>query len=153
MADVTGGASSNVSSGTITAKKYLWVQFWYDRAATFNVTAQFNNDTGANYSSRYSDNGGSDSTATSQNQAVIDAGGTSGKPDFVNMFIINNSSNEKLVICNDVQANSAGAANAPTRRESVSKWDNTSSQITEIDFNTSASSFVSGARLKVWGAD
>jgi len=153
LADVTGGASSNISSGTITAKKYLWVQFWYDRAATFNVSGQFNNDTASNYSSRFSDNGGADGTQTSASSFIVDAGGASGKPNFHNMFIINNSANEKLLIHNNMQANSAGATNAPTRREGVSKWANTSAQITEIDFNTSASSFVSGARLKVWGSD
>jgi len=153
LADITGSASANISTGTVTAKKYLWGQIWYDRASTFNVRLQFNNDTASNYSVRLSDNGGADGTGTSQAYIDMDAGGTSGKPNFTNFFIINNSANEKLLMANTVQANTAGASNAPSRREIVGKWANTSAQITEIDFNTSTSTFPAGARLKLWGSN
>jgi len=70
------------------------------------------------------------------------------------MFIINNSSNEKLVISHTVQQNTAGAANAPRRIENVGKWANTSNQITEIDIdNTGAGSYDTNSKLRVWGSD
>jgi hypothetical protein len=58
-------------------------------------------------------------------------------PHLSNMFIINNSANEKLVIAHVFDQNTAGAGTAPTREEAVGKWANTSAQITEIfDLNT-----------------
>ena len=73
---------------------------------------------------------------------------------FVNVFIINNSSNEKLGIAHAVNQNTAGAGNAPARQENALKWANTSSQITEIDFtNAVTGDFDSGSIVKVWGAD
>ena len=148
------GVTDNLSSGTFTAKKYLWVQFYLKPSG--NNTERyltFNNDTGSNYARRISGNGNADSTSTSQ--ANINLAGSSGAEyDFHNMFIINNSSNEKLGIVHSVIAGATGASTAPLRRETVLKWDNTSSQITEIDLTNGAGGVdytISG--IRVWGAD
>ena len=70
------------------------------------------------------------------------------------LFIINNSSNEKLVIAHQVDGNTAGAATAPDRRETVGKWTNTSNQANIIDFkNTTATNLTSSSILKVWGSN
>ena len=70
------------------------------------------------------------------------------------MFIINNSSNEKLGILHSNVALATGAAAAPWRQEYAFKWTNTSSQITEIDLtNAGAGVDYSISGMKVWGSD
>ena len=158
LASVTSLTGGNVDSGTFTAKKYLWVQFElivnaYDST---NVVIQFNADTAGNYANRISQNGGADSTSVSQTSIATTVSG--GKRIFGNMFIINNSANEKLVIGHTVVigtgANSTaeGAGVAPRRLEFVGKWANTSNQITKIVLDDTLAGFVSG-QIKVWGSN
>jgi hypothetical protein len=151
LASVEGdGTSTTISSGTIPAKKYLWVQA-FTNASSQNTGFQFNNDTGNNYAIRRSTNGGTDATDTSI--GYIEGSDTS--KAFTNMFIINNSANEKLTIGQSVHNPTAGSGTAPTRNEVVGKWTNTSAQITEIDYmqQTTSVNFPSGSFLKVWGHD
>jgi len=154
LASVNASGSSNVlSSGTITAKKYLWIQC-YSEGTSGDIWTDFNNDTGANYSRRYSIDGGSDLTNGSLTAlSNFHNAGRAGKEAFSNWFIINNQSNEKLIICHSIQQNTSGAAFAPNRLEIVGKWANTSNQITEIDFDSKSGNFGSNSILKVWGAD
>ena len=152
LADVTlSSANSNLSSGTFTAKKYLWVQIYCIPSTSTYGKIQFNNDTGSNYAYRENTNGAGDTTGTSVAQFYPT--NVSAENKFINMFIINNASNEKLSIAHCVDASSAGAGNAPIRRESVNKWANTSSQITEIDLNANAGTWGTGSFIKVWGSD
>ena len=158
LASVTTLTTGNVDSGTFTAKKYLWIQFElivnaYDDTG---VVIQFNADTAGNYTNRISQNGAGDGTNVSQTSIGTTISG--GKRIFGNMFIINNSANEKLVIGHTVvigtTANSTaeGAGVAPRRVEFVGKWANTASQITKIVLDDTAANFVSG-QIKVWGSD
>ena len=158
LADVElSSASDTLSSGTITAKKYLWVQLFIKNSGVAQPRLQFNSDTGSNYHSRISTNGASDTTnqpTAGDGGVVVSSDTTSGHTQFANVFIINNTSNEKLVIAHAVGNNSSGAGNAPYRRETVSKWANTSNQITQIDaWNNKTGDFDSGSIIKVWGAD
>jgi len=144
-------AGDIISSGTISAKKYLWIQVFTKNTGATNVKMTFNNDTGSNYAWRYNTNGGSDSTATSDTDFSLNVDNNNA---FYDLFIINNSANEKLVIAHIVDQMTAGAGNAPSRSERVGKWANTSSQITEIDFtNTAGGSYDTGSIIKVWGHD
>ena len=156
-ADLSGGTADNLDITSFDAKKYLWVQF-YVKSVTgvTRPTLRFNSDTGSNYSNRESYNGGTDTTNTSVDKAYITSTDIPvGSGYFGDMFIINNSANEKLVIQHGVYGNTAGAGTAPLRVESVAKWANTSDQITSVqiindrasaDFNTISS-------MKVWGSD
>ncbi len=154
-------ASDTLSSGTITAKKYLWVQtFVKATGGTVEPDSRFNNDnSGTNnvsgtYADRYSINGGSDGTGTNLNKGVRGSGVPVSA--FFNDFIINNASNEKLVIRHVNYVSTAGAGYAPNRRETVGKWSNTSNQITDItwhDESGSGAQMDSGSFIKVWGAD
>jgi hypothetical protein len=150
-----GSASDTLSSGTIAAKKYLFVQT-YTKATggTVEPDSRFNSDSGTNYADRYSINGGSDGTGTSISQGVRGSG-VAYRALFTD-FIINNASNEKLVIRHVIYPTAAGAGTAPSRRETVGKWANTSSQITSIDWvdnSGSGAQMDTGSFIKVWGSD
>lgn len=150
--DLSGGAAAQISSGTFTAKKYLWVQFYIEPTAAGDIQMTFNNDTGTNYARRGSNDGGTDFTSTSGSSLVFQTTSTS-TPSFTNMFIINNSAEEKLGISHTVNQNTALSTTAPERKEQVHKWDNTAAQITEIDLDTSTSTYATKTILKVWGSD
>jgi hypothetical protein len=156
LADITlGSDASEISSGTITAKKYLWVQVYFQNASSSDdILVRFNNDTGSNYAHRHSMNYCSDSTATSQTSIkLVDRNSAADLGRFANFFAINNSANEKLLIGHGLEEETSGAGNHPTSSECVAKWSNTSSQITEIDCFTNSGNIRSGARLIVWGSD
>jgi len=147
-----GSAGANLDSNTFTAKKYLWIQMYQNGMTSgANTTYQFNSDTGSNYARRWDINGGTEFTGVSQTSALAHNGVGSETANFTNMFIINNSANEKLVISHSNYATTAGAGTAPSREEHVMKWANTSAQITSIDFD--ATNFGIGSILKVWGSD
>ena len=152
--DLSGGAATNIDSGTITAKKYLWFQFYGDSIASVSsIRLTFNGDTGSNYNDTSSQNGGGEDVndPTSNMQMTISTHTT---PSFINCFAINNSANEKLVMNHSVDQNTAGAGNAPVRVEGVHKWANTSSQITSINFKTSGGANLgTNTKLKVWGSN
>ena len=154
LASVTlGSAGSTIDSGTITAKKYLWFQIFNGGLSSSGVTGiRFNSDGSNNYAERRSGNGGSDVTGTSRPVLNLVHTGTT-TPQFSNCFVINNSSNEKLVISHSVSQNTAGAGTAPNRSECADKWANTSSQITSVQAIASTGNFPSGSILKVWGSN
>ena len=157
LADVTlGSDASEISSGTITAKKYLWVQVYFQNASNSNdVLVRFNNDTGAaNYAFRHSINYGSDTTLTATSSIkLIDRNAASDTGRFVNFFAINHSARNKLLIAHGTEEETSGAGNPPTSNECVGKWSCEPCQITEIDCFTESGNIRSGARLKVWGSN
>ena len=155
LADTTF-TSSGVSAQTFTAKKYILCQFWFTSDASgngqyFQLGDTGGIDTGSTYARRFSINGGADSTSANQSKIYF-APQTGAVTHFVNMFIVNNASNEKLVIVHATTNNGAGAGNAPQRRETVGKWVETTNQCDRITIATDAGTFT-GGQLKVWGAD
>ena len=146
-----GAPSSTLDSGTFTAKKYLWIQA-YINATTVDTGLTFNGDTGTNYAKRWSDNGAADGTAVSGNNIQVDRGNST---QFLNIFIVNNSANEKLGMYHTGTQQTAGAGNAPARRELVFKWANTSAQITSMIFTKKGggTDLQTGSIVKVWGSD
>jgi hypothetical protein len=149
-----GSTNINLDSGTFTAKKYLWVQMmmYPNGGANTNFDMTFNSDTGSNYARRSSTNGATD--ATNVSQTSLQLWYQSNKPRFYNMFIINNSANEKLAIVNLAEEGTAGAANAPDRVEYVFKWANTSAQITSINVGAGSGKLHAvGSIMKVWGSN
>ena len=147
-----------MDSGTFTAKKYLWVQIEYTATGGSVVNSvTFNSDSGSNYARRGSDNGGTDATDTSASKisSGLNSDINSGESAFFNMFIINKSDKEKLVIAELISTEAGtGAGNAPDRAEFVGKWTNTSSQITSIQVpDLSSGQYNTGSSIKVWGFD
>jgi len=158
LADVTlACAGDNLSSGTITAKKYLKMQAYIIPCGTVNALGTYNNDTCMNYAWRFSDNGTADTTGmcSAFGFFVEDSGGTDfTTPAYVSSYIINVCCQQKLSIQECIVVKAAGAGNVPARDEQVGKWSNSVSQITEIEFdNSQAGSFDVGSRIKVWGSD
>ena len=146
-------SGDTLSSGTITAKKYLWVQsFTKGTGGATRSSYTMNSDGGNNYGYRYSVDGATDATGAGQANLYFNSNTTGNT--LTNSFIINNSANEKLVISHTVKATSTGASTAPSREENVGKWANTSSQITSIQMlNSGAGSFDTGSFIKVWGSN
>lgn len=149
------GSNGDLITDTFTAKQYLWVQCYFAGLTSANDTSmQFNGDT-TTYAARYSYNGAADSTITSDDGIRVNATLNITTPQFYNIFIVNDSSSEKMAICEGIFQNTAGAGTAPNRQTTIGKYDNTSGQITQIELNNSAFSgtVLAGSILKVWGSD
>ena len=167
LADINAtGSQSSFNTGAFTAKKYLWIQFYWK--ATFTgayTTMRVGNttlDTGSNYAWRWSNNGGSDSTGTSKSDGwyPVSGQGSDSATDyyvFGNMFIINNAGNEKLGICHTNRWDGAGEGNANARSEVVVKWADTTNQIDIVGLERAGGSasgnYDSSSFIKVWGSN
>ena len=140
------------NSNTFTEKKYLWVQLFANYTGDTNTTVNFNSDTGTAYSQRQSFSGGADSTTVNQTKFSLQDSAVKNQM-FENMFIINNASEEKLIIAHQIST-SDGASLVPSRAEHVAKWTNTSDQITSIQFTqTGPGSYISGSEMRIWGSN
>jgi hypothetical protein len=154
------GSGASFNTGTFTAKKYLWIQCWYKATGGgLNVGLQVGNNTisssSGNYTYRTNQNGTSDSTNTTANNIVLDSATTdSGETGFANIFVVNNSSDEKLFIISQTSVVATGGT-APNRRETVAKFVNTTNQINIVGLYDAGTggSFTSSSFIKVWGAD
>lgn len=157
LANVTTGSAGALSSGTFTAKKYLWVQAYTPSSSNSSPDGyiEFNDDSGTNYCHRRSHNGGGQTVGTGDGIGIrIDGtGGQNAK--FHNFFIKNVAGDEKLVIANSITGNATGVSNIPTRTDAVGKWVNTSDQITKIDIidQYASDQWGSGSFIKVWGSN
>ena len=151
LASVTANDGDlRMESGAFSAKKYLWVQWFTKRGGSTKIEncLEFNNSQ-SGYSTRRSYDGNS-TDSTSINQGRIESWTTKFNDlYFYNVFIVNKSNQEKLVLGHSIERSST-----PSRTEFVAKWAN-NAQITEIDiFDTeNAGGYKSSSCLKVWGAD
>ena len=157
--DLSGGAADTLDA-SFTAKKYLWIQCYAVNSGSGgdHLNLRLGNttiDSGNNYSFRYSLDGASDGTLLNQTDLNVFQGATVDEKMFVNIFIVNNASNEKLIICHGVSDNSStGAANAPARTEMVGKWTNTSNQADILQFfNQGAGTLTGNSTARIWGSD
>lgn len=141
--------SDTISVTGLTARKYLRLQFHTLNSGSTTVVFRFNNDSSANYTSRYLANG-SFGTATSQT-FVGEFASSSAISGFVD--IINTASTVKTGKATGLY-NGTASNTAPSAVELWFSWVNTSAQINRIDIvNMSTGDFVAGSQLVVLGHD
>jgi len=155
LATVSGdGSSDTLDSGTITAKKYLMVEFYGDvgtGGTMDNMGMRMNSDSTNNYSYRSSVDGGSEGTTSDNDYMRFGGGSATGHTLFTRAFIVNDSSYEKLAITQSSRIRNAGNATAPTSFEMYGKWRNTSDSITSIQIKNDEDNWTSSSKLAVWG--
>lgn len=121
---------------------------------TQNSLIRLEGDSGTNYANRENNNGGSDVTNVNDPQLQLGATGAVAFSSFLVAYIINISGEEKLAIGSAMSANTAGAANAPARREWVGKWVTTSGQFSQVSStNTGTGDFAIDSNLSVLSTD
>lgn len=108
-------------------------------------------DTGANYAYRSSRNGGADSTATSNSTGMRVNDNAGSTPNFVIIYTINISGEEKLLIGNAVEQMTAGAGTPPNTNESVGKHVFTSNPVDIFQMNHA--NMPSGTNFTILGTD
>ena len=159
LAHVTQSSdASSLSSGTFTAKTHLRVIAHTLQDSPVEADLRFNNDSGSNYCVRISINGGSDlAQYNTLNRIYLGGINPSGgaASSMTQIDIMNIANKEKLVLVHQHHSAGQGASYAPTRRETVAKWTNTSDQITRIDLvDLGVSAEIdAGSTITVWGAD
>ena len=169
--DLSDGAATTLSTGTLLAKKYMLVQIYSERntTGTHQPMVTFNNDAGANYAVRRATNGGSTGGGGesdeqgwgSQSKGIFSW--RAGTRHYTNTYIINKASNEKLMFTHDIASTTAGSStNDPFRSENLTKWDrvsgsgtgDASAQITNIKLSEQdGHTFDTKTSIRVWGSD
>ena len=147
------GAGDTLSIGSLPARKHLCVRVQaLATGGTIGAALTFNGDTSTNYPYRVEENGAADATAASANDIRIL--GASAANYFANIFIMNVTTSEKIVLCEAVAAGAAGAGNVPGRRTTIGKWANTTNAIATVTVtNIGAGDFAIGSELVVLGHD
>ena len=147
--------SDNLTTGTISAKKYLWMQGYVKATGDVRMNLTFNNDTGSgSYNRTHQYNG---AQSTSSTATSVDLHGSMKDLYFVNAYICNNASADSLMFYDVVSVDGvdSNSAEIPNRIWGCAKWDDSSNQITEIDItnDNSGQDYSAKSFIKVWGAD
>lgn len=118
---------------------------------TVNTYVQYNGDTAANYTIRYSSNYGADTSVGSQTFIPLSPGALT-SDFFIEGEISNTQSSEKIGRY-FASYGERGAANKMDVFDVRGKWANTSTQINQITFASATSTFGIGTRIIVLGHD
>jgi len=149
LATVNGdGTSTTLSTGTITEKKFLQIQWFGEN--TDGIGFRFNGDSASNYAVRYSHNGDADVESPSRTDINLNYTTTN---TTLTTYVNNIASEEKLVQGDDCERNTAGASNTPFRFLWAAKWTNTTDQIIQVDMIKSGANFTADSNLTVFGTD
>lgn len=149
--DTLTGTSDNLTTDTITAKKYLWLQAYVKATGDAGLNLSFNNDNASNYIRVAAEN---DSDSTSTTAAYVGLDYTANDYFFVNAYICNNASSDSLMFYDVVSASGTGASVIPNKIWGCAKWVNTN-QITEVNIDNDETGVDYSAKsfIKVWGSD
>ena len=153
----TLGSADNDITVSFTAKPYLMILCSTISTGNIDGALRFNTDTGTNYATTRSENGGTyiTSNTTNQTKLILNRGHVAyPNTTFSVSNMNNNSTQEKLIIGHSV-ANVNGASNAPDRTEMVGKWAKTPlAQVTSVTCNNSDSgSWDTDSEVVVLGYD
>jgi len=136
---------------TIPVRKFLNIIVYAINSGTISTQITFNGDTGTNYARRRSDNGGADTSNTSEYNVSVSTAVAG--IIYSESYVINIATQEKLVISSTSNIVS-GAGTAPTRRENAGKWVNTTDAITSVTCtNNQSGSYLADSYLIVLGHD
>ena len=149
-----GSTGDTIDVSSFAAKDNLMILGHRIQSGACNMLFRFNADSGSNYASRHSHNGGTDSTSTSQTSSTAIMSGDSSDA-FAVQYVTNITNQEKLVLSNSITQSATGAGTAPNRREKIYKWANTSNAITSVNcFNDeSGGDYAVGSEVVVLGYD
>ena len=145
-------AGDTITVSGLPARKYLRLMIFTISTGGTNAGAlRFNNDSGTNYTQRYADNDSADGVTSSAASIFVDVGFES-TPVWVIIDLVNMTNQEKICIASVTCIKASGSVTAPTRRNTVGKWANTSSQINRIDLiNGGTGDFAIGSEVVVLG--
>ena len=114
-------AGDNITTDAFGSRKFItWLCHRLTGAGDQSGFFRFNSNSNSVYTHRLSSNGGADSTAVSQSS--IQNSSSSITDNLCIGYTINILGEEKLTICFNVNGNTAGAGNAPSRIEAVGKF-------------------------------
>jgi len=161
--------SSNTSSfttETFAVKKYLWIQIYNtSKASGVNQILRFNGSTGNEYNCRTNTNGANPTNqSSSSDYEANDYSGILLNHDpsasglatgmFSNVFMINVSDREKMIMVNGVSGwTYQGAGVVPARFANVGKWEITGDPAGLVSSVQITGVVASGSVVKVWGHD
>ena len=154
-------SAGTLDSGVFTTKKYLWFQAFAQMDSTtsdgtMKLRLNGNDDTFDTFASAYEVNGGGNVVQNNQTSGwcgyQVIRSPTGGC--FVNGFILNDSSKEKLCYVESVNGDhpNNGASTAVYRSTSAIKCEDTTN-ITSVQLLDLSNNYSSGSWLKVWGAN
>lgn len=150
LCDVTLTSDATyIDSGTITAKRVLFIKlFVTDRSANDQTKIQFNGDTGNNYCSRRSDNGGTSGASDTTSSILPVPSGTSGH--MITMNVFNLAAYPKAL--NFLAYTFDAGTSSGTICEGGGHWNNTSNQITSVRAIASTGNLLAGTRMIIYGS-
>ena len=144
--------SSTLDITDLTANQFgIQLVHAFHTASLFHY-GRLDGNSGSNYSLRSSALGAADTTAVNQDKYYI-GDSTSANDEFSVAYIANISGKEKLIIGHAMGRNTAGAGNAPRRREHVAKFTVTAGQVTEYNSVVSTSTFATDSNISALGSD
>lgn len=146
-------ASDSMTTATFVSKKFIQILANVFNSGTISTVSRFNADSGSNYSSRFSENGGADATDINATVALIGSQSYT-EPVFTVSYMVNISTQEKLIISFLVGQSTAGAGTAPIRNETVAKWVNTSNGVTSVTrLNQATGDMAANTNMMTLGTD
>lgn len=145
------GNADTITVSNIEPRRYLRILYFPYQTGSVTGNLTFNNDSGANYSSRETTNGAADITSVSQTSFLI-IGVATARPPYSVIDVLNIATQEKLFIEQRVELTSAGAGTAASRKEAIGKWANTTGSIHTVKItNASTGDFIASSELIVLG--
>lgn len=147
-----GGAADSISVASLPVRKYLRIILTVVPTGTVDSDLRFNNDSGANYSSRFFVNS-SAGTSTSATSIPFDSAGNNSH--IVSIYdVYNVAARPKLVSGMSTDNSASNAATAPGSLAMHAKWTNTADAITRIDaIQSNTGDFASGTQMVILGHD
>jgi len=150
----TTGNVGNIDVNSMTANKFNQILYHViGNGGTAATEFRVSSDSGTNYASRESGNGGADGTHT--NDTGLPQVQFGANTEFVVSYMCNISGEEKLFLKWTIDQGTAGAGNLVYRRELAGKHVTTSGQITDVEYydTNSGTSIATDSNLSVIGSD